>query len=107
MELLGDMGRVEACFDPLRDSVNFGPDRCPVCAESAIRSEIIFYSLVTWVKWKLVPIHLQTEVISVLCAEYTTGMEIFFAQPDGLLGDVGQIEAHFGLFGDSFNLDAR
>jgi hypothetical protein len=24
-----------------------------------------------------------------------------------LLGDVGQMEAHFGLFGDSVNLDAR
>ena len=24
-----------------------------------------------------------------------------------LLGDVGQVEACFGLFGDSFNLDAR
>jgi hypothetical protein len=25
----------------------------------------------------------------------------------GLLDDLGQIEAHFGLFGDSVNLDAR
>jgi hypothetical protein len=25
----------------------------------------------------------------------------------GFLGDVGQIEANFGLFGDSVNLDAR
>jgi hypothetical protein len=24
-----------------------------------------------------------------------------------LLGDVGHVEAHFGLFGDSANLDAR
>jgi hypothetical protein len=24
-----------------------------------------------------------------------------------LLGDVGQIEAHFGLYGDSANLDTR
>jgi hypothetical protein len=34
-------------------------------------------------------------------------MEIFLGAPDGLLGDVGKIEAHFGLFGDSVNLDAR
>jgi hypothetical protein len=25
MELLSDMGRVEACFDPFGDSVNLGP----------------------------------------------------------------------------------
>ena len=27
--------------------------------------------------------------------------------PMELLGDVGHVEAHFGLFGDSANLDAR
>jgi hypothetical protein len=34
-------------------------------------------------------------------------MEIFLAAPDGLLGDVGQIEARYSLFGDNVNLDAR
>jgi hypothetical protein len=31
----------------------------------------------------------------------------FLAHPMVLLGDVGQIEAHFGLFEDSINLEAR
>jgi hypothetical protein len=73
----------------------------------------------------LISIYLQIVVISALCAEYTMGMEIFFAPPDGpprwraigleiisahlveLLGDMGQVEACFSLFEDSVNLDAR
>jgi hypothetical protein len=31
----------------------------------------------------------------------------FWPHPRDLLGDMGQIEAHFGPFGDSVNLDAR
>jgi hypothetical protein len=31
----------------------------------------------------------------------------FWAQPVEVLGDVGQMKAHFSLFGDSINLDAR
>jgi hypothetical protein len=34
-------------------------------------------------------------------------MEIFLPHPLDLLGDVVQIEPHFGLFGDSVNLDGR
>jgi hypothetical protein len=34
-------------------------------------------------------------------------MEIFSRTPNGTLGDVGQVEVHFGLFGDSTNLKAR
>jgi hypothetical protein len=34
-------------------------------------------------------------------------MEIFLSTPMVLLGDIGQVEAHFGPFGDSINLDAR
>jgi hypothetical protein len=33
-------------------------------------------------------------------------MEIILAQPMELQGDVGEIEAHFGPFGNSVNLDA-
>jgi hypothetical protein len=42
-----------------------------------------------------------------VCADFNMGMEIFLGTPDELLGDVGLMEAHFGLFGDSANLDAR
>jgi hypothetical protein len=35
------------------------------------------------------------------------GVEIFSCTPDVLLGDIGHVEARFGPFGDSINLDAR
>ena len=42
MELLGDVGHVEPCVDPFGDSVSvFLQDRCTVCAERTIGSEII------------------------------------------------------------------
>jgi hypothetical protein len=34
-------------------------------------------------------------------------MEIFSAHLMVLLGDIGQVEARFGLFGDNINLEAR
>jgi hypothetical protein len=41
MELLGDVGHVESCFDPLGDSVSVGQDRCTISAKYTIGSEII------------------------------------------------------------------
>ena len=35
------------------------------------------------------------------------GIEVVLGIPNGTLGDVGQVEARFSLFGDSVNLDAR
>ena len=40
-------------------------------------------------------------------AKRTMGMEIIFGLPDGTLGEVGQVEAHFSPFGDSANLGTR
>jgi hypothetical protein len=67
---------------------------------------------VTWVKWKLVEVCLEIVLISVqdrcmVCAECTTNMEIILGTPLVLLGDMGQVEAHFGPFRDSVNLSAR
>ena len=42
MELLGDEGQVEARFGPFGDSANLDDDRCTVCGERTIGSEIIF-----------------------------------------------------------------
>jgi hypothetical protein len=69
-------------------------------------------SLVTWVKWKLILVRLEIVLISaqdrcMICVECTTDMEIFRAHPMELLGDMGQVEAHFGMFGNSVNLSAR
>jgi hypothetical protein len=37
----------------------------------------------------------------------TIGSEIILDAPDGTLGDEAQVKAHFGLFGDSVNLNSR
>jgi hypothetical protein len=42
-----------------------------------------------------------------VCIKRTIGSEIILDTPDGTLGDKAQVEAHFGLFGDSVNLDSR
>ena len=41
MVLLGDEAEVEAHFGPFGDSANLDVDRCMVCAERTIGSEII------------------------------------------------------------------
>jgi hypothetical protein len=70
-------------------------------------------SQVTWVKWKLILVHLEIVSISTqerctVCAERAIGSEIILGTTDGILRDMGQMEAHFSLFGDSANLnDAR
>jgi hypothetical protein len=34
-------------------------------------------------------------------------MEVFSGKPNGTSSHIGQVEAHFGLFGDSTNIKAR
>ena len=65
----------------------------------------------TWVLWNLVSVRL--EVVSVLvpdrsmvCANRTIGSEIIWMHPMVHVGDEAQVEARFGLFGDSVNLGA-
>jgi len=41
MVLLGDEAQVVACFSPFGDSVILTQDRCTVCTEHTIGSEII------------------------------------------------------------------
>ena len=41
MVTLGDEAQVETRFDPFGDSANLDVDRCTVCAECTIGSEII------------------------------------------------------------------
>jgi hypothetical protein len=42
-----------------------------------------------------------------VCAKHIIGSEIICMHPMVLLGDEGQEDAHFILFGDSANLDAK
>jgi hypothetical protein len=62
-----------------------------------------------YVKWKLVSVCLQIVLVSAqdrctICAERTIGSEIILTHPMVHLGDMGQVEAHFGPLGDSVNL---
>jgi hypothetical protein len=67
---------------------------------------------VTRVMWNLVSVRLETMLVSVqdrcmVCAKRTKAQKSFWTHPMELLGDKAQLEAHFGLFVDSANLDAR
>ena len=61
--------------------------------------------------WNLVSVRLETVLVSVqdrcmVCANNTIGSKIILEEPVELLGDVGPVESHFGLFGDSVGIDA-
>ena len=42
-----------------------------------------------------------------VCTRRTIGSKFVLDAPGILLGDEGQVEAHFGPYGDSANVDAR
>jgi hypothetical protein len=53
-------------------------------------------------------VSISTQERCTVCAERAIGSEIILGTTDGILRDMGQMEAHFSLFGDSANLnDAR
>jgi hypothetical protein len=65
---------------------------------------------VTWVMWNLILGCLETMFVSVqdrsmVCAKRTIGSAWMHSMV--LLGDKAHLEARFGSFGDSANLDAR
>ena len=65
-----------------------------------------------WVLWNLVLVHLEIVLVSVqdrctVCAKNTIGSKIILVEPVELLGDVGHVESHFFLFGDSVSVGAR
>jgi hypothetical protein len=66
---------------------------------------------VTWVKWKLVSVPLKIVLISAqdrcrFAPDVPRAWKSFWSHPMELLGDVGQMEARFSLFGDNVNQDA-
>ena len=63
-------------------------------------------------KWKLVSVLsnivlILTQDRSTVCVECTVGSEIVLDNSKELLGDVGHVESHFFLFGDSVSVGAR
>ena len=66
----------------------------------------------TWVLRNLVSDHLEIVLVLVqdrctVCTKRTIGSDIAFNAPTVILGDEAQVEACFGLFGDSANVDTR
>ena len=65
-----------------------------------------------WVMWNLSSFHLESVLASVqdrcmVCADIPLAQKLFWAHPTVPLGDVAQVVAHFGTFGDSANFDVR
>ena len=65
-----------------------------------------------WVMSHLISIHLEMVLVSMqdcctVCGKHTMAQKLFWTHQMVLLGDEAQVEARFGLFGDSANLDAR
>ena len=61
--------------------------------------------------WNVVSIHLGILLIltqdrCAVCVKRTIGLEIFWTHLMELLGDVGHVKSHFGLFGDSVGVGA-
>ena len=65
-----------------------------------------------WAKWNLILVRLEIVLVSVqdrytVCAKCTIRLEIILDTMMVLLRVEAQVDAHFGPFGDSANLDAR
>jgi hypothetical protein len=62
-----------------------------------------------WVKYKLHLLHLEIALILMQdsCTERPIGSKIILGTPNGLQGDMGQVEARFSLLGDGVNLGVR
>ena len=66
----------------------------------------------TRLKFKLVSVYFEIVLIltqdrCTVCAKHTIGSETVLDAPMVPLGDEAQVQARFGLFRDSANLDAR
>ena len=64
-----------------------------------------------WVMSNIVSIRLEMVLVSLqdrcaVCAKHTMAQKSFWTHQMVLLGDEAHVEAHFGPFGDSANLDS-
>ena len=88
-------------------------DRCTVCTRCTIGSKIILDApTVVLGEWKLVSVRLEIVLVLVqdrcmVCARHSIGSKIVLDAPGGTPRSEVQVEAHFGPFGDSANVDAR
>jgi hypothetical protein len=91
-------------------------DSCLVFAKCTTGSKIVLDTpdgtQVTWVMWNLVLVCLEALLVLVqdrytVCAKCAIGSEITLSHPMVLRGDEALVDAHFGPFGDSANLDTK
>jgi hypothetical protein len=91
-------------------------DRCTVCIECTIGSEIIL-------KHSLVPLGDEAQVKAhfdpfrhnanldasgcTVCIKCTIGSKSFWTHPMELLGDMGHVESHMFFFGDRVSVNVR
>jgi hypothetical protein len=115
MDLQGDVGQMEAHLGPFGDSVNLHT-RLVHSLHRTCNKLGNHFGHTRWnsyvVKWKLISVHLKIVLIStqdrcMVCTKCAIGSETFWAYPMELLGDVGQVEARFGLLGEHVNLGAK
>jgi hypothetical protein len=71
-----------------------------------------WYSYVMWVEWKLILVHLETELILtqdtyIVCAEHAIGLKIILGTPDRTPKCHGLVKSRFSIFGDSVNVGPR
>ena len=69
-------------------------------------------SEVTRLKWKLISVRLEILLIltqdrCTVCVDVPLAQKSFWTHLMELLGDVGHVESHFSLFGDSASVGAR
>jgi hypothetical protein len=103
---------VSVCLELVLVSV-----QCMICAECTIGLEIILYALNGTPRWRgscgilFLSIqrwcYCQSKIGAQFAPNESWDQNSFWTHPMVLLGDEAQVEAHFGLFGDSANLDAR
>jgi hypothetical protein len=99
IDLLDDVGQGEARLGLFGDSVNLGTRKVHDLRRTyhTLRNHFghtRWYSVVTWVKWKLVRACLEN-VNNIPYAQKS-----FWTHPMVLRRDVGQVEARLGLFGE-------
>jgi hypothetical protein len=61
---------------------------------------------------ELYSVHLKIVLIltqdrCTVCTKHTKGSQIVWDAPDGLISDMGRVESHFSLFGDSVSVSAK
>jgi hypothetical protein len=117
MDLLSDIGMWNLVSIHLEILLVSKQDRCTVCVNHTIRSDIIvgrtqWISYVTLVLWNLISNDLVTVLVLVedrctVCVERTIGSEIILDAPDGSASHISHVESCFNPFGDSGSVIAR